>query len=204
MTALPGGTEKNDNIEAHKRAVLLRGGLLPQASVSPAALRAALLAHVRHPNRQYTLPASGKKSADNATRDGVAERFAAPAVQKPLAVELALRTSYDELRRDLERAIVHSATQPEAQPLSLGQTVPGLGKRLSLGRRYDIYRIDRGPSVQALAAYCRVVNCRQASGGNHLGTSGKKSGHPPLKGAFAEAAALGLRNNDAGQKSLAR
>jgi hypothetical protein len=40
MKALHGGTAKHDQIDAHQLAVLLRGGLLPPASVSPAALRA--------------------------------------------------------------------------------------------------------------------------------------------------------------------
>jgi hypothetical protein len=67
MTALHGGKAQNDTIDAHKIAVLLRGGMLPQASVSPAEMRATrdllrrrmhlarkrgdLLAHVHHTNR---------------------------------------------------------------------------------------------------------------------------------------------------------
>jgi hypothetical protein len=33
MQAIPGGTATNDTLDAHKMAVWLRGGLLPQASV---------------------------------------------------------------------------------------------------------------------------------------------------------------------------
>jgi hypothetical protein len=40
MKALHGGTAKNDTIDAQKIAVLRRGGMLPQASVSPAEMRA--------------------------------------------------------------------------------------------------------------------------------------------------------------------
>ena len=40
MKAIHGGKAKNDKIDAHKIAVLLRGGMLPQADVYPAALRA--------------------------------------------------------------------------------------------------------------------------------------------------------------------
>jgi transposase len=36
MKAIHGGTAKNDKIDAQKIAVLLRGGMLPQASVYPA------------------------------------------------------------------------------------------------------------------------------------------------------------------------
>jgi len=40
MQAMQGGKATNDKSEAHKMAVLLRGGRLPQASVSPAPMRA--------------------------------------------------------------------------------------------------------------------------------------------------------------------
>jgi transposase len=122
MKAIHGGKAKNDKIDAHKIAVLLRGGMLPQAYVYPAEMRATrdllrrrmhlarkrgeLLAHVQNTNSQYTLPAIGKKIAYKANRDGVAERFADPAVQKSIEVDLALIGYDDELLRDLELAIV--------------------------------------------------------------------------------------------------
>ena len=40
MKASHGGKAKNDKIEAQKIAVLLRGGLIPQAYVYPAEMRA--------------------------------------------------------------------------------------------------------------------------------------------------------------------
>jgi transposase len=40
MKAIHGGKAKNDKIDAHKIAVLLRGGMIPQAYVYPAAMRA--------------------------------------------------------------------------------------------------------------------------------------------------------------------
>jgi hypothetical protein len=112
MKAIHGGKAKHDQIDAHKIAVLLRGGMLPQASVYPAHMRAtralrrrrlhlahkraALLAHVQHTNSQYNLPAIGKKMASKANRPGVAARFADPAVPKRIAVDLALIPYYDE------------------------------------------------------------------------------------------------------------
>ena len=68
MKAIHGGKAKNDKSDAQKIAVLLRGGLLPQAYVYPAEMRATrdllrrrmhlartrgeLLAHVQHTNSQ--------------------------------------------------------------------------------------------------------------------------------------------------------
>ena len=220
MQALHGGKAKNDTIDAHKIAVLLRGGMLPQASVSPAHLRATRdllrrrlplahqraerLAHVQHTNSQYSLPALGKKMASKANRDGVADRFADPAVPKSLAVDLAL-ISYDEaLRGDVERPLVNTAKHQDANPLYLLQTVPGIGKILSLVLRYAIHDITRFPRVQDCVSSGRVVTWAKESAGKRWGTSGAKIGHAHLQWAFAEAAVWFLRDHPAAQTYLAR
>jgi transposase len=220
MKAIHGGKAKNDKIDAHKIAVLLRGGMLPQAYVYPAEMRATrdllrrrrhlarkrgeLLAHVQNTNSQYNLPAIGKKIAYKANRDGVAERFADPAVQKSIEVDLALITYYDALLRDVELSIVKTAKHHDAQTLSLLQTVPGIGKILSLVLLYEIHDIARFPRVQDFASYCRLVKCAKESAGKRSGTSGSKIGNAHLKWAFSEAAVLFLRENPAAQKLLAR
>jgi hypothetical protein len=100
MKAVHGGTAKNDQIDAQKIAALLRGGMLPQASVSPAERRATrdllrrrtplrrkraeLLAHVPNTNSQYNLPEIGKKIAYNANRDGGPSALRRPPYKKPL------------------------------------------------------------------------------------------------------------------------
>ena len=220
MKAIHGGKAKNDKIDAHKIAVLLRGGMLPQAYVSPAAMRATrdllrrrmsltrkraeLLAHIQNTNSQYNLPEIGKKLADKANRDGVAERFPDPAVQKSMAVDLALLGYDDPLLSDLELHIVKAAKQHDANTLYLLQTVPGIGTILSLVLLYEIHDIQRCPSVQDFLSYCRLVKCAKESAGKRYGTTGAKMGNAYLKWAFSEAAVLLLRDNPAGQKSLTR
>jgi transposase len=220
MKAIHGGKAKNDKIDSQKIAVLLRGGMLPQAYVYPAQMRATrdllrrrthlmrkraeLLAHVHNTNSQYNLPEIGKKIAYKANRDGVAERFADPAVHKTIEVDLALITYYDALLKELELSILQTAKQHDAHTLYLLQTVPGIGKILSLVLLYEIHDIARFASVQDFVSYCRLVKCAKESAGKRLGTSGKKIGNGHLKWAFSEAATLFLRNNAAGQKSLAR
>ena len=220
MKAIHGGKAKNDKIDSQKIAALLRGGMLPQAYVYPAEMRATrdllrrrmhlarkrgeLLAHVQNTNSQYNLPAIGKKIAYKANRDGVAERFADPAVQKSIEVDLALITYYDALLRDVELAIVKTAKHHDAQTLYLLQTVPGIGKILSLVLLYEIHDIERFPRVQDFASYCRLVKCARESAGKRSGTSGAKIGNAHLKWAFSEAAVLFLRDNPAGQKLLTR
>jgi hypothetical protein len=106
MKAIHGGKAENDRIDAQTIAVLLRGGMLPQASGYPAAMRATrdllrrrlhlmrkraeLWTHVQQTHSQYHLPDIGKKIAYKTHRAGVAERFAAPAVPKSIEVDLAL------------------------------------------------------------------------------------------------------------------
>ena len=81
--------------------------------------------------------------------------------------------------------------------------MPGIGKLLSLVLLDDMHDIDRFPTVQDCVSSCRLVKCAKESAGKRLGTSGKKIGNAHLKWAFAEAAALFLRHNPAGQQCLA-
>jgi transposase len=220
MKAIHGGKAKNDKIDSQKIAALLRGGMLPQAYVYPAKMRATrdllrrrihlmrqraeLLAHVQQTNSQYNLPEIGKNIAYKANRLGVAERFADPAVQQSIEVDLTLITYYDELLSGLELSIVQSAKQHEANTFCRLRSIPGVGKILALVLLYEIHDIRRFPRVQDFVSYCRLVKCAKESAGKRYGTSGKKIGNAYLKWAFSEAAVLFLRNNPAGQKLLAR
>ena len=220
MKAMHGGQAKNDKIDAQKIAVLRRGGMLPQAYVYPAEMRATrgllrrrmhlarkrgeLLAHGHNTNSQYNLPAIGTKIAYKANRDGVAERCADPAVQKSIEVDLALITYDDAWLRDLDLTIVTTAKHHDANTLSLLQTVPGIGTMLSLVLRYEIHDIKRFPRVQDFASDCRLVKCARESAGKRSGTSGSTIGHAHLTWACSEAAVLFLRANPAAQTWLAR
>lgn len=148
MKAIHGGKANNDQIDSHTMAVLLRGGMLPHASVYPAEMRATRdllrrrmplahkrgerLTHIQNTTSPSNLPAIGTKIAYQANRGGVAERFADPAVHKSIEVDLALIGYDDALLRDGELPIVKTATHHDANTLYLLQTVPGLGKILSL------------------------------------------------------------------------
>jgi hypothetical protein len=118
MKASHGGKAKNDKIAAQKIAVLLRGGMMPQAYVSPAAMRATrallrrrgplarkraeLLAHIHNTNSPYNLPERGQRRADQAHREGVADHCPDPRVRKTIAVEGSLIDHSDQLRGEVE------------------------------------------------------------------------------------------------------
>ena len=220
MKAIHGGKAKNDQIDAQKIAVLLRGGRLPQAYVYPADMRATRdllrrrmhlmrkraerLAQIQNTNSQYNLPEIGKKIAYKANRDGVAERFADPAVPKSIEVDLALLGYDDQLLHDMELSVLKTAKQHDANTLYRLRTVPGIGEILSLVLLYEIHDIQRFPRVQDFVSYCRLVKCAKESAGKRYGTSGTKIGNAYLTWAFSEAAGLFLRAKPAGQKYLAR
>jgi transposase len=166
--------------------------------------RAERLAHVQNTTSQYHLPAIGQKIASKANRDGVAQRVAEPAVHKSLDVDLALSPSDDPRLGDLELSILQAATHHDANTLYLLQTVPGIGKILSLVLRYELHDMARFPKGQDFVSSCRLVQCAKESAGKRVGTSGPKIGNAHLTWAFSEAAVLCLRNNPARQKYMAR
>jgi len=164
--------------------------------------RAEWLAHLHNTNSQYNLPALGKKIASKANRDGVAERFPAPAVPKSIAVDLALLGHDDQLRRDVALSSLTTAKQHKAQTLSLRRTVPGIGAILSVVLLDELHDSTRFPRGQAFLSYGRLGQCTKESAGKRYGTAGTKSGNAHLTWACSAAAVLFLRANPAGQKSL--
>jgi len=86
MRAIHGGKAKNDRIDAHKIAVLLKGGMIPQAYVYPPEMRATrdllrrrnhlmrkrseLIAHIQNTISQYNLPAFEGRIRKRHERDG--------------------------------------------------------------------------------------------------------------------------------------
>lgn len=222
MKAIHGGKAKNDRIDSRKIAVLLRGGMMPQAYVYPPAMRATrdllrrrtrlvrkrgeLLAHIQNTASQYNLPELGKKIAYKKNRTDVPERFEStdPSVQKSIETDLALIDHYDPLIRDLELHILHHAKEHDLQSYYRLRSVPGIGEILALVVLYEIHDIGRFPTVGDFVSYCRLVKCAKESAGKRLGSSGKKIGNAHLKWAFSEAAVLFLRKNPRGQKYYAR
>jgi transposase len=215
MKAIHGGKAKNDKIDAHKIAVLLRGGMVPQAYVYPAEMRATrdllrrrchlvrkraeLLAHIQNTNSQYNLPEIGKKLAYKANREGVEDHFPDPSVRKTIEVDVSLIDHYDQLLGEVELYITRSAKAHDVQTFFRLQSVPGIGQILALVLLYEIQDIARFPRVQDFVSYCRLVKCAKESGGKRLGTSGRKIGNVHLRWAFAEAAVLFLRQNPLGK-----
>ena len=220
MRAIHGGKAKNDRIDAHKIAALLRGGMLPQAYVYPQAMRATrdlmrrrnylmrqraeLLAHITNTNHQYNLPALGVRPARPAERSGLAEHFVEPSVRKSVEADLSLIDHYDRELPALERYLESNAQAHDPVALAIVRTIHGMGKVLGLSILYEIHDVGRFSRVQQFLSYCRLVKPTKESGGKILGHSGRKIGNAHLKWAFSEAAVCFLRANKPAQALRAR
>ena len=220
MKAIHGGKAKNDRIDSNKIAVLMRGGMFPEAYVYPREMRGTrdlmrrrmhlmrkrseLLAHIHNTNSQYNLPQITKNLRYAFNRDGIAERFSDPSVQKSIELDLNLIDFYDKQLSKVEWFIQRQANDCDQHSLILLRTVPGIGKILSLVILYEVHTIERFPTVQNFASYCRLIKCQKESAGKSYGSSGKKIGNAFLKWAFSEAAVLFLRNNPEAQAWLER
>lgn len=192
------------------------GGMFPQAYVYPREMRGTrdlmrrrmhlmrkrseLLAHVHNTNSQYNLLKIKKNLRYAFNREGIAD----PSMQKSIELDLNLIDFYDEQLGKVEAHILKHARACDQHGLILLRTVPGIGKTLSLVILYEIHTIERFPTVQDFASYCRLIKCRKESAGNSYGTSGRKIGNAFLKWSFSEAAVLFLRQNPEAQAWLER
>src|SRR5574341_1733207 len=215
MKAIHGGKAKNDRIDAHKIAALLRGGMIPEAYVYPPEMRATrdllrrrlylvrrrgqLLAHIQNTHHQYNLPEPSRKLIYRSNRAGIPEQFPDPSVRKSLEADFALIEVHDRLIREVELHIVRTVKEHDPGAFLALRSVPGIGKILALTILYEIHDIHRFPRVQDFASYARLVTCAQASAGKRLGTGGRKLGTAHRTWAFSEAAGLFLRQHPQGQ-----
>jgi transposase len=214
MKAIHGGKAKNDKIDAHKIARLLRGGNFPLAYVYPKGMRATrdllrrrnffvrqrsgLFTHLQILNSQYNLAPFPKKLAFAANREelNITQRFAEPSVQKNVGANLAVIDCLDEQIAQLELYLTRTAKVDDVQTYHRLQTIPGVGKVLALVLLYEIHDSKRFASVGQFLSYCRLVLCKHESAGKVLGSGGQKIGNAHLRWAFGEAACLFLRASE--------
>jgi transposase len=206
MKMIHGGKAKNDRIDAHKLAVMLRGGMFPMAYVYPAKMRSTrdllrrrnhlmrkrseLASHIANTNTQYGLPSHGRV-LDYARKQVIPlDKYKDPAVKMSMAVDQELIKFYNHLLPHLEQHILKLAGLHDPRGLALLRTVPGIGKILGLTMLYEIHDISRFPRVQDFASYTRLVAPPKKSAGKLKGFGRRKVGNVHLKWAFSEAAVL--------------
>lgn len=219
MKAIHGGKRKDDKLDSEKIARLLRGGTFPQSYVYPQEMRATrdllrrrtflmrrrseLLAHVQLVNQQYNLDPFEKMLQYACNRD-ILDRFEQLGARQSVEADLELIGHYDQLLKQLESNLQRQAKLHDPQVCFLLQTIPGVGKLISLMLLYEIHNIDRFPTVGDFLSYARLVTPKQISDGKVTGQGGAKIGNAHLKWAFSEAALMMLRYSERAQQFLAR
>jgi len=144
MKAVHGGKAKNDKIDSHKIAVLLRGGSFPVAYVYPPEMRATrdllrrrnylvhkraeLLAHIQCTAIQYNLPAIAVDLTYKGNRKEVDQHFPDPQVRKIVQVDLAMIDAYDDVLKVLELDIEKTAKRQDWHALMLLRSIRGVGQ----------------------------------------------------------------------------
>ena len=210
MKAIHGGKTKTDKIDSQKIALMLRGGMLPQAYVYPPAMRATrdllrrrtrlvrlrgeALSHIKNTITQYNLPQLEKRLTSAANRVGVAEKFSDPSVRQSMAADLSLIDHLDQQISQVELHLVRHAKVDDPQTYARLQTIPGVGKILGLLMLYEVCDIERFAGVGNFISYARLVRCSHESAGKKSPGKGTKIGNAHLKWAFSEAAVLMLAN----------
>ena len=217
MRAIHGGKAKNDRIDAHKIAVLLRGGMIPQAYVYPPEMRATrdllrrrnhlmrkrseLITHIQNTVSQYNLPPfETRRIQKPSERTGVLAHFPDPQVRNSIALDLAVIEQYDALLPKLERHIRACAKQHDRKSFVLLRSIHGADLIIPLVILYEIQGIGRFARVQEFLSYCRLVKPSRESNGKLLGHAGGKIGNAHLKWAFGELATTFLRANPPAQQ----
>jgi transposase len=209
MKSIHGAKTKNDRIDSHKIALLIRAGMIPMAYVYPAEMRSTrdllrrrmhfmykrseLLAHIQNTKTQYNLPDFYKKIAYIANRSGIAEHFANDSVRKSIELDLHLLNQYDSLLNEVELYLIHHAKEHDPNNLYLLRTIPGVGKILALVMLYEIQDISRFERVQNFTSYARLIKPQKESAGKTRGSGNRKMGNAYLKWAFSEATLLLIR-----------
>ena len=210
MKAIHGTKTKNDRIDSEKIAQLLRVGLLPQAYVYPAAMRATrdllrrraylvrrrseALTHVQLIRWQYQRDAPTGKLRYTANRAGVLDRVDDECVRRTLEVDLGLAEHLDRQIAELEAFLAAQAKGHDLPNFYRLRSIPGVGKVLALTLLYEIGDVRRFDAVGQFLSYARLVRPAKESAGKKVGTSNAKMGNAHLKWAFREAAALMTRH----------
>jgi len=203
MKAIHGGKNKNDRIDATTIANLLKCNMFPPAYPYPkemrgtrdllrrryryVTLRAESYTHIQGTFNQQAI--DGVSSSDvkrKSSRADLPNHFDHPDIAMSVNCDIELSHALDPIINKIEKQVYTRAKYHDHNALSILMTTPGIGKILAFTILYEIYTINRFPSVQNFSSYCRLVKCERTSNGKYTGDGNNKIGNPYLKWAFSE------------------
>lgn len=198
-----GGKNKNDKIDSHKLAHLLRTNFIPPAYVYPAEHRpmrslfrqrmnyvwdrASLLGHLKM--NQYSeglTPIPVKSRNRDEWEKNILAQYKDPILKVAAKTEITMIRSYDKQIKTLEKTLELGAKKYFPREYILLLSVPGIGKIMALTILFEIDTIKRFPSVKDFVSYCRLAKGSVASAGKIKGLSGGKMGNAYLRWAFGQ------------------
>jgi transposase len=211
MKLIHGGKAKNDRIDSHSLAHLLRIGSFPPAYPYPekmratrdllrrrhkfSQLRAGFLRHIKillYQQGHMALPSFTNERVEKIRK--IFKPFKVPVeVQQSIDYDLGMIAHIEEAMPKMEWTIMKSAKHHDNHALALLRTLKGLGPILSLTVLYEIHTIKRFPTVQKFSSYARVVKVERSSHGKNLGSKNSRIGNPYLRWAFGQLATNGQR-----------
>ena len=196
MRAIHGAKAKNDRIDSRKIAALLKGGLMPQAYVYPAEMRATrdlmrrrlhfvrqrgqLLAHIQMTHHQYNLPSPGKRISYRSNREGVGEGFEDASTRESVAADLALVDQYEHVIGEMELKVLRQARGHDPNSFPLLRSIPGTGRVLALTILYEIHDIARSAGEHR--------RCLHLTSGGLIGVRPRRRRHTSRAGCSCDAA----------------
>ena len=193
---------KNDKVDSHMLAQLLRAGLIPTVHVSSLETRKLkeLLRHrsrlvrdvTRMKNRIHTILAKNNCAIPYSDLFGVQGLMHLREVCLPDYHRRQVETYlclYEELAKQIEplTQTIHALAKEDPMGRLL-MTIPGIGPVIAMFIVAEVETIDRFPSYRKLAAYAGLVPSEDSSGDKKRSGSITKQGSPWLRTALIEAA----------------
>ena len=220
IKAVHSSKTKSDAHDAEVIARLLRGGNFPLAYAYPherrglrdllrtrlrlVRQRAELYGHIHTVRRQLNLDPVGADVKYKSKRDAAAEDITDVHSRRGVEARLNLLAPLDTEIRRLERDIEVAAEEHYPTELAALQTIPGVGRIISLTVLLEIDTVTRFESRQQFCSYARLITPKQESGGKIVGVGNSKAGNAWLKWAFSEAAVLSAQKDEQLKKCLAK
>ncbi len=193
---------KNDKVDSHMLAQLLRAGLIPTVHVSSLETRKLkeLLRHrsrlvrdaTRMKNRIHTLLAKNNRQVSYSDLFGIQGLDYLREVPLPDYHRRQLDTYlflYEQLLEQIKPLTDKLHGLAKEHPMArLLMTIPGIGAVIAMFIVAEVESIDRFPSYRHLASYAGLVPSLDASGDKQRSGRITKQGSPWLRTAMIEAA----------------
>lgn len=203
IRAIAANKKKNDHLDAHTLANLMRTNFFPvgypfpkdDRSVRDLLRRRHFFVHQRSgliTNSKLTLYQQGfcdyKASVfkNKQEREAISQLVQQPDTRLNLDTNIKVMSFLDEVIDYLEETILQRVRHRHMKPFALLQTIPGVGEMNALIIIYETAHISRFKSHQNYASYCRVVKPERMSNGIYKKGGNPKMGNPYLKWAFGQ------------------